>query len=89
MLSSQAKTSLPSPVVTTVASSMIFSCSTFSAAAGAAHLTPSVCAESAVSTCPLVPTASLAAVSAALAATRSPLASKIVSAAMPPPPNVA
>ena len=43
------------------------------AVVGVAHLTPVLCAESAVNTCPSEPTANRAGVDAAVAAYRSPL----------------
>lgn len=56
--------------------------------AGLAHFNPVTSAESAVRTCPFVPTASREAVLAPVPPARSPLASQIASVATDPPPDI-
>lgn len=53
-----------------------------------AHFVPVASAESAVRTCPLVPTASLEAVLDPVPTARSPFASHIASVATDPPPDI-
>ena len=60
-----------------VAPSNVICVSNTPTAAGAAHLTPLVSAESAVSTCPFVPTPNLAIALSAVPTSKSPFASAI------------